>query len=150
MFRSLAWCLGLGAAGTALTVTTGGAAAPFAMALVGGVVGGAAGNFGHEVCKALDRQVVGELLDGRSAIAENHVVVQALRLAQLRALETVLRRFDAARSSHHDQRQRSEAQRFSEELARFIREERKAATTLAFVKPSTSAPESKSCGGKSC
>src|ERR1700686_2214153 len=97
MLRPLAWCLGLGTAATVLTVGTGGAAAPFAVALVGGVAGGAAGNFGHEVCKVLDRRVVGKLLEGRSGIAENHVVVQALRLAQLKALEMILERFDAAR-----------------------------------------------------
>lgn len=69
MWRSLAWCLGLGAASTALTMATGGAAAPFAAALVGGVMGGAAGNFGHEVCQVLDRRVVGKLLEGRSGFA---------------------------------------------------------------------------------
>jgi hypothetical protein len=93
MLRSLTWCLGLGAASTALTATTGGAAAPFAAMLVAGVGGGAAGNFGHEVCKALDRRVVAKLIEGRSGINENHVVAQALRSAQLQALATVLRRF---------------------------------------------------------
>src|SRR5438270_8742996 len=101
MLRPLAWCLGLGAAATTITVGTA-AAGPFAIALAGGVVGGAAGNFGHEVCKILDRRVLGTLLEGRSGIAENHVVVQALRLAQLKALRTILERFDAARTHDRD------------------------------------------------
>jgi hypothetical protein len=87
MLRPLAWCLGLGTAAAAIAVETG-AAGSFAGALIGSVVGSAAGNFGHEVCKILDRRVLGKLLDGRSGISENHVVIQALRLAQLKALET--------------------------------------------------------------
>jgi len=82
---TLAWCLGLGTAASAIIVGTA-AAAPYAAALGGAVVGGAAGNFGHEVCKVLDRRVLGKLLEPRSGIAENHVVVQALRLAELKAL----------------------------------------------------------------
>jgi tetratricopeptide (TPR) repeat protein len=133
MLRPLAWCLGLGAAATALTLGTGGAAGPLAAALVGGV-GGAAGNFGHEVCKALDRRVVGKLLDGRSGIAENHVVSQALRLAQLKALGKVLERFDAARAGDRDPGRRSEAERFSAELTRFVVEQARPAELLTFAK----------------
>src|SRR3954451_4492795 len=96
MLRPLAWCLGLGTAATVLTVGTGGAGAPFAAALVGGLTGGAAGNFGHEVCKVLDRRVVGKLLEDRSGFAENHVVAQALRLAQVKGLGAGVGRFDAA------------------------------------------------------
>src|SRR3954464_14876432 len=110
MLCSLAWCLGLGTAATAITVGTG-AAGPFAAALVGGVVGGAAGNFGHDVCKVLDRRVLGQLLDGYSGIAENHVVIQALRLAQLKALEMILDLFDAARGYDHNPERMSEAAR---------------------------------------
>jgi hypothetical protein len=134
MLRPLAWCLGLGAASSALTVATGGAAAPFAMALIGGVAGGAAGNFGHEVCKVLDRQVAGKLLEGRSGIAENHVVEQVLRLAQLKALQAVLNRFDTVRASDRSLAWRDEAQRFSAELAKFIAEQTKSAQNLAFTK----------------
>src|SRR6266481_2738241 len=133
MSRSLAWCLGLGTAATAITVGTI-AVPPFAAALVGAVVGGAAGNFGHEVCKVLDRRVLGKLLEGRSGIAENHVVVQALRLAELKALGTILERFDAARVHDPDARRATEAARVSAELARFIAEQTKAANTLAFAR----------------
>jgi hypothetical protein len=133
MLRPLVWCLGLGAASTALTVVTGGAAAPFATALVGGLAGGAAGNFGHEVCKVLDRRVAGKLLDGRSGIAENHVVAQTLRLAQFKALGIVLERFGAARAGNQDSKWRGEADRFSAELGRFVVEQTKSAETLAFA-----------------
>jgi tetratricopeptide (TPR) repeat protein len=132
MLRPLAWCLGLGTAAAAIAVETG-AAGSFAGALIGGVVGNAAGNFGHEVCKILDRRVLGRLLDGRSGIAENHVVVQALRLAQLKALETILDRFDAAREHDQDPERVSEASRVSAELKRFITNETKAANDLAFA-----------------
>lgn len=140
MLRPLAWCLGLGAAGTALTVGTGGAVAPLAAALIGGVAAGAAGNFGHEVCKALDRRVVGKLLDGRSGIAENHVVSQALRLAQLNALGTVLERFDAARAGDRDPARRGEAERFSVELAKFVADQARPAELLAFAKGNEISP----------
>jgi hypothetical protein len=126
-------CLGLGAASTALTLVTGGAAAPLAAALVGGVTGGAAGNFGHEVCKALDQRVVGALFERRSGIAENHVVTQALRLAQLKALGVVLEQFDIARASDRDAARREEGQRFSTELAKFIVEQQADAEALAFT-----------------
>ena len=69
MLRPLAWCLGLGTAATAIGVGTA-AAGPFAAALTMGVMTGAAGNFGHEVCKVLDRRVLGKLLEARSGIAE--------------------------------------------------------------------------------
>ncbi len=134
MLRPLAWCLGLGAAATALTVGTGGGAAPLAAALVGGIAAGAAGNFGHEVCKALDRRVIEKLLDGRLGIAENHVVSQTLRLAQLKALRTVLARFDAARAGDPDPRHRREADRFSEAMESFLVEQGKPANILAFAK----------------
>src|SRR3954454_12726653 len=134
MLRPLAWCLGLGTAATVLTVGTGGAGAPFAAALVGSLTGGAAGNFGHEVCKVLDQRVVGKLLEGRSGFAENHVVAQALRLAQLKALRTVLGRFDAARVGDRDPGRRGEAERFSAELAKFVAEQTKSAETLTFAK----------------
>src|SRR3954465_4111495 len=119
MLRSLAWCLGLGTAATAITVGTA-AAEPLAAALIGTVVGGAAGNYGHEVCKVLDRRVLGRLLDSRSGIAENHVVVQALRLSQLRALGTILDSFDTARKHDRAPERVSEATRVSAELKRFI------------------------------
>ncbi|MBV8520584.1 MAG: hypothetical protein JOY71_00355 [Acetobacteraceae bacterium] len=138
MLRSLAWCLGLGV--TAATITVGTAAgSPFAAALVGSVVGGAAGNFGHEVCKVLDRRVLGKLLEGRSGIAENHVVVQALRLAELKALGTILERFDYAQPRDRP-REGSEAARVSAELAKFIAEQTKAAKSLAFAAPGDDTP----------
>src|SRR4051812_48130334 len=122
MLRSLGLCLGLGAIATAITVGTG-AAAPFAAALVGGVVAGAAGNYGHEVCKVLDRRVLGKLLDDRSGIAENDVVIQVLRLAQLKALRTILNRFDTVCRHDQDPKRQSEAARISAELKRFIANE---------------------------
>jgi hypothetical protein len=76
MLRSLSWCLGLGAASTAFTVGTGGAAGPFAAVLVSGVVGGAAGNFAHEVCKVLDQRVAKRSLTARPGVAENHAVTR--------------------------------------------------------------------------
>jgi hypothetical protein len=139
MLRPLAWCLGLGTAATAITVETA-AAGPFAVALVGGILGGAAGNFGHEVCKILDRRVLGTLLEGRSGIAENHVVVQTLRLAQLKALRTILERFDVARTGERDRERASEAARVSTELARFIANETTAANTLAFAMAGDATP----------
>lgn len=131
MLRPLAWCLGLSAAATALTVGT--AAAPFAVALAGGVGIGAAGNFGHELCKALDRRVLQRVMEGRSSIAENHVIVQTLRLAELKALGVILRRFDNGRGHERRPERVSEAARVSAELARFVREETRAAETLTFV-----------------
>jgi hypothetical protein len=134
MLRPLAWCLSLGAASVALTVSTGGATAPFVSALLGGAAGGAAGNFAHEVCKALDQRVASRLLEGRSGLAENHVVIQELRLAQLEALATILERFDAMRATNRSLPQGDEAQRFSEELAKLISEETSSTRTLALSK----------------
>jgi tetratricopeptide (TPR) repeat protein len=129
MLRALGWCLGLGAVAT-LTAGSGGTATPFALALASLLGGGAAGNFAHEVCKVLDRKVLGRLLDGRPGIAEKQVVVRALRTAQLDALGTVLRQFDAALG----ERRQGEAARFSRELARFLAERSQPAAILAFAK----------------
>jgi hypothetical protein len=139
MLRPLAWCLGLGTAATAIGVGTA-AAGPFAAALAMGVMGNAAGNFGHEVCKILDRRVLGKLLEGRSAIVENHLVVQALRLAELKALGVILERFDATRVHDRDAERASAAARVSAELARFLAEETKTANTLAFATTTDATP----------
>jgi len=142
MLRPLAWCLGLGAAAaTVLTVGGDGSVVPLAATFVGIAAGGAAGNFGHEVCKALDRRVVGKLLDGRSGIAENHVVAQALRLAQLKALRTVLERFNAAHVNNRDPKRRDDAERFSAELDKFIAEQAKPTAVLAFASGNELSPK---------
>jgi tetratricopeptide (TPR) repeat protein len=141
MWRSLTWCLMLGTAATALTLGTGGALAPFAAALLGTLAGGAAGNFAHEVCKVLDRRVFGKLIEGRAGIAENHVVVQALRLAELKALRTVLQRFDAAPAGQRDPARREEAARFSRELARWLDAQEKPAAILAFARDEAVTPQ---------
>jgi Tetratricopeptide repeat len=139
MLRSLGWCLGLGTAAAAVTLGTI-TVPPFAAALVGSAVGGATGNFGHEVFKVLDQRVLGKLLVDRSGIAENHVVVQALRLAQLNALRAILSRFDIARKHDRNPERVSEASRISAELASFIANETKAANTLAFATTADSTP----------
>jgi hypothetical protein len=76
--------------------------------------------------------VVAKLLEGRSGIAENHVVERTLWLAQLMALGTVLERFDRTRTNDRNARQK-EAQRFSTELAKFITEQTRSAEALAFA-----------------
>jgi tetratricopeptide (TPR) repeat protein len=138
LLRPLAWCLGLGAAATALAPVAG-VAVPAALAAL--VVGGAAGNFGHELCQALQHGVMAKLLSRRSGLAENHVVVQALRHAQLAALHDLRQRFDAAHAAQTHDPAHVEALRFSARLADFVAEQTKAAKTLSFVTSSDLTPE---------
>jgi hypothetical protein len=80
------WCLGLAAAGAALTPATGGA--PVA-ALVAAVVASPVGNFLYDALKALDRSVFELLLKEKGGIEDSRVVATTLRRAQLGALETL-------------------------------------------------------------
>lgn len=80
-----------------------------------------AGGFGVETLKSLYRAAWFDR-SGRP-IDENHVIVRALRDAQLKALTTTRERFDHSRATEPDKARREQGAIFSELLSRYLKEE---------------------------
>ena len=134
MARTILSCLGLGLAAVAAggaNAGLSGAASPEVVALAA-ALGGVAGNFTTDLFKVLYRPAAERWLEGRSAIAENHVVASALRLAQLKALGIVRDRFDTTWLPSGDRVSRHAASRFSYALKDFLEAETKTAEQAGF------------------
>ncbi|MBO6808893.1 tetratricopeptide repeat protein [Thalassospira sp.] len=115
--KSLA-CIPLAAAGAALTASAG---APVTVPLIAGaLLTGAASNLFN---KSLDEgaEKLGNIFNRTSS--ESDPIIIALRQAHLDALDTILKKFDAAQKTNPSADENSK--RFSDELKRFIKDARK-------------------------
>ena len=101
MLKRLVACLPLAAGGAVLTAATAGAAASTGAAAVLPIMGALllTGGAQHAFNKVLDASGdrLEALFSGQAGIDENHHILWSLRAAHLKALETVLKRFDDAR-----------------------------------------------------
>jgi hypothetical protein len=104
-----------------------------AAAGVGGFAGNIAANFGHEFAKSLGRRFGERYLDGWRPVDENATIVRELRQAQLKALDTLLRRFDRARRTEPDPERREQGEVFSEQLRKFLASETGNIATLTLA-----------------
>ena len=124
MLKRLVACLPLAAGGAVLTAATAGAAASTGAAAVLPIMGALllTGGAQHAFNKVLDASGdrLEALFSGQAGIDENHHILWSLRAAHLKALETVLKRFDEARRSDPDTARAAEAKRFSAELKTFL------------------------------
>ncbi len=123
MLKRLVACLPLAAGGAVLTAATAGAAASTGAVAVLPIMGALlSGGAQHTFNKVLDASgdSLEALFSGQAGIDENHHILWSLRAAHLKALETVLKRFDDARRSDPDTARAAEAKRFSAELKTFL------------------------------
>ena len=120
MIREHFWPLALAVGGAAISATPAG---PLTAATVAGnLLTGAAGNLFHGAFVADEERLRKAFFSRHPEIDENHHILLELRQAHLKALEGVLTAFNSSWPSDPDPARRDEANRFSNEVKRFLNE----------------------------
>lgn len=83
---------------------------------------GAGGNVLHKIVESQGDRLISAFFRKNSGVDENHHILLALRQSHLDALNSVLHFFNDARRNDPDRERRSNADRFSREVQRFISE----------------------------
>ena len=116
-------CLTLAVGGAALTAAAG--APVSAVAIAGALLSGVAGGRLTALVDSGEERLVKAIFRRQAGIDENHHILLALRQAHLAALEAVVDGFDRSRAGDADTARQAQAERFSGEVRRFLKEARR-------------------------